>query len=150
MNCSASTTIPQGKLDSPCYDKYLRDNINMGNNPWPEVAFMTFAVGSETCVSQLNRLTSTPIPQCKLDSPRCVSGVDINAGNGPWLEVTFMTFTMILRDMSPTPTARHPPPFPEANLAICAMLSISGTMSMQVVAPGQRWPSWSSYGVVEN
>ena len=42
--------------------EYLGDNVNADNRFWPEVAFVTFAMGSETCVSQPNRSTSTPVP----------------------------------------------------------------------------------------
>ena len=65
-NCSASTSIPQGELDRPCYDGYFGDDVNAGNGPWPEMAFMTFAIGSETYVSQPNCSTSTSIPQGEL------------------------------------------------------------------------------------
>ena len=41
--------------------------------------------------------------------------------------------------MSPSPTARPPPPFPNANLAIHAMPSILGTTSTQATAHSQRW-----------
>ena len=40
-----------------------------------------------------------------------------------------------------SPTARPTPPFPEADLTIHATPSISGTTSMQTMAPGQRWRS---------
>ena len=41
--------------------------------------------------------------------------------------------------MSPSPTARPPPLFTNANLAIHAMPSILGTTSTQATAPSQRW-----------
>ena len=62
-NRSTYTSIPRGRLDYPCYaNLYLADDVNADNGPWPEVAFVTFAMGSETCVSQPNRSTSTPVP----------------------------------------------------------------------------------------
>ena len=61
-NRSTYTSIPRGRLDYPCYADYLGDNVNADNGPWPEVAFVTFAMGSETCVSQPNCSTSTPLP----------------------------------------------------------------------------------------
>ena len=45
----------------------------------------------------------------------------------------------VLRHMSPSPTAWPTPPFPEADLTIHAMPSISGTTSTQTMAPRQRW-----------
>ena len=60
LNRSTYTSIPRGRLDYPCYAEYLGDDVNADNGPWPEVAFVTFAMGSETCVSQPNRSTSTP------------------------------------------------------------------------------------------
>ena len=41
--------------------------------------------------------------------------------------------------MSPSPTARPPPLFPNADLAIHAVPSILGTTSTQATAPSQRW-----------
>ena len=61
-NRSTYTSIPRGRLDYPCYAECLGDNVNADNRFWPEVAFVTFTVGSETCVSQPNRSTSTPLP----------------------------------------------------------------------------------------
>ena len=52
-NRSTYSSIPRGRLDYPCYAEYLTDDVNADNGPWPEVAFVTFAMGSETCVSQL-------------------------------------------------------------------------------------------------
>ena len=66
-NRSTYTPTPQARLHYPCYAECLGDNVNTGNGPWPEVVFVRFAMDSQTCVSQPNRLTSTPI----------------NAGNGP-------------------------------------------------------------------
>ena len=56
---STYTPIPQARLDYPCCAECLGGEVNTGNGPWPEVAFVTFAMGSETCVSQPNRSTST-------------------------------------------------------------------------------------------
>ena len=86
----------RGELDSPCYAECLTDDINAGNGPWPEVAFMTFANGSETYVSQPNRSTYTSIPRGRLHYPCYAEYLadDVNADNGPWPEVVFVTFTM--------------------------------------------------------
>ena len=59
-NRSTYTPIPQARLDYLCYAECLGGEVNTGNGSWPEVAFVTFAMGSETCVSQPNRSTSTP------------------------------------------------------------------------------------------
>ena len=47
-NCSASTSIPQGELNSPCYDGYFGDDVNAGNGPSQEIVFMTLAIGFPT------------------------------------------------------------------------------------------------------
>ena len=84
-NRSTYTSIPRGRLDYPCYAEYLTDDVNADNGPWPEVVFVTFTMGSETCVSQPNRSTSTPVPYCKLDYTCHAEyiGDNVNTGNGP-------------------------------------------------------------------
>ena len=137
-NCSTSTPLCQAEFDSPGYAEGLRDDINAGNGPWPEVAFMMFPMCSETYVPHWpNCSTYTPIPQARLDYPCYAEYLrdKVNTGNG-WPEVAFMTFTM----GSETCVSQHNRLTSTlANLTIHAMSSISGAVSTYATAPSQRW-----------